>query len=172
MSCTVGRVGARLRGRRYVDSVEGAEGAEGAEFEPLVGGCMCGGVRFRVDEPLLGALYCHCKRCQRRGGTAFSMTALTAQGSFAVTDGQDLLRSYHPDGGYVKSFCSNCGSHTHTTNPDDDSIVAVRMGCLDGDPGIRPMVHQFTAYAMPYEPIPDDGLPRYPERLGEGEPEP
>jgi hypothetical protein len=140
-------------------------------FEPLVGGCMCGGVRFRVDEPLLGALYCHCKRCQRRSGSAFSMTALTAQGSFSVTAGAELLREYHPDGGYVKSFCTNCGSHTHTTNPDDDSIVAIRLGCLDGDPGIRPRVHQFTAYAMPYEPLPDDGLPRFPERLGEGEPE-
>jgi hypothetical protein len=161
-------MGTRLRPRRYVEWVEGAEGAG---FEPLVGGCMCGGVRFRVDEPLLGALYCHCKRCQRRSGTAFAMTALTAQGSFAVTDGTDLLRDYHPDGGYVKSFCSTCGSHTHTTNPDDATIVAVRLGCFDEDPGMRPMVHQFTAYAMPYEPIPDDGLPRFRERLGEGEPE-
>jgi hypothetical protein len=140
-------------------------------FEPIVGGCMCGAVRFRVDEPLLGALYCHCKRCQRRSGSAFSMTALTAQGSFAVTEGAELLQAYRPEDGYHKHFCSNCGSHTHTVNPDDDSIVAVRMGCLDDDPGITPGVHQFTAYAMTYEPIPDDGLPRFPERLGEGEPE-
>jgi hypothetical protein len=133
---------------------------------------MCGGVRFCVDQPLLGALYCHCRRCQRRSGSAFSMTALTAQRSFSLTEGAELLRGYHPDGGWVKSFCTTCGSHTHTTNPDDDSIVAVRLGAVDGDPGIRPMVHQFTAYAMPYEPIPADGLPRFPERFGEGEPEP
>ena len=164
MSCTVGKAGAKLRPRRYVHRVEGG-------FEPLVGGCMCGGVRWRVDEPLLGALYCHCKRCQRRSGSAFSMTALTAQGSFTVTDGADLLKRYHPDGGWVKSFCANCGSHTHTTSPDDDSIVAIRLGGLDGDPGLRLGAHQYTAYAMPYEPIPDDGLPRFPERLGEGEPE-
>jgi hypothetical protein len=41
----------------------------------------------------------------------------------------------------------------------------VRMGALDQDPGIRPSVHQFTDYAAPWEPIPDDGLPRFPERM-------
>ena len=68
---------------------------------------MCGGVRFRVDEPLLGALYCHCKRCQRRSGSAFSMTALSAQGSFTITEGADRVRRYHAEGGWVKSFCVN-----------------------------------------------------------------
>jgi hypothetical protein len=44
---------------------------------PLKGGCMCEAIRFEISEPLPGALYCHCKRCQRRTGTAFSLTALT-----------------------------------------------------------------------------------------------
>jgi hypothetical protein len=37
------------------------------------------------------------------------------------------------------------------------------MGTFDEDPGIRPSVRQFVAYAAPWEPIPDDGLPRYDE---------
>ena len=36
-------------------------------------------------------------------------------------------------------------------------------GAFDGDPGIRPSVRQFVAYAAPWEAIPDDGLPRHPE---------
>jgi hypothetical protein len=39
----------------------------------------------------------------------------------------------------------------------------VRLGTFDGDPGVRPAWHQFVAYAAPWEPIPDDGLPRYSE---------
>ena len=94
------------------------------------------------------------------------MVALTEPGSFAVTGGEDVLRTYAPDDGWIKSFCSVCGSHTHTTNPENASLVAVRLGCLDqDDPGIRPAAHQFTNYAMPIEPIPDDGLPRFPERI-------
>jgi hypothetical protein len=53
-----------------------------------------------------------------------------------------------------------------TVNPENRELVAIRMGALDGDPGIRPSAHQFTRYAATWEPIPDDGLPRFPERLG------
>jgi hypothetical protein len=135
---------------------------------PITGGCMCGGVRFELSEPLLGALYCHCKRCQRRTGTAFSVSALTVPGSLTITQGEELIRSWAPPDGWVKSFCGECGSQVYTTNPDNPELVSVRMGAIDGDPQIRPSAHQFTAYAAAWEPIPDDGLPRFPERLPSG----
>jgi hypothetical protein len=49
-------------------------------------------------------------------------------------------------------------------DPEDHDTVSIRIGAFDGDPGIRPGHHQFVAYAAPWEPIPDDGLPRYQER--------
>jgi len=136
---------------------------------PLSGGCLCGGVRFEVSEPLLGALYCHCTRCQRRTGTGFSISALTAAGSFRLLTGEDLVRSWDPgDGGWVKAFCSRCGSQLFAANPENPELVAVRMGTIDGDPGVRPNAHQFTDYAPAWSPIPDDGLPRFPERITPG----
>jgi len=47
---------------------------------PLTGGCACGAVRFEVSEPLLGAVYCHCTRCQRRTGSAAALSARAHQG--------------------------------------------------------------------------------------------
>jgi hypothetical protein len=135
---------------------------------PLSGGCMCGRVQYEVGEPLLGALYCHCKRCQRRSGTAFSITALTVPGSFRITRGDAMVRSWSPPDGWVKWFCIQCGSHLYTTHPDNPELLSVRMGSLDEDPGIRPSAHQFVTYAPPWEPHFDDGLPRFPERLPAG----
>jgi hypothetical protein len=135
---------------------------------PLTGGCVCARVRFEVSEPLLAALYCHCKRCQRRTGSAFSVSAVTAPGSFRVVAGEDAVRSWDPGDGWIKSFCSDCGGHLYTTSPDDPGLVSVRMGALDGDPGVRPAAHQFTAYAASWEPIPHDGLPRFEERIPAG----
>ena len=37
------------------------------------------------------------------------------------------------------------------------------MSAFDSDPGVRPSYRQFVAYAASWEPIPDDGLPRYDE---------
>jgi hypothetical protein len=51
------------------------------------------------------------------------------------------------------------------SDPESGDIRGVRLGAIDGDPGIRPQAHQFVAYAAPWEPIPDDGLPRYEERM-------
>ena len=41
--------------------------------------------------------------------------------------------------------------------------VAIRLGSLDGEPGIRPQFHTFVASRAPWDEIPDDGLPRYDE---------
>src|SRR5437764_2213528 len=105
----------------------------------LTGGCMCGAVTFAVSRPLLGAAYCHCKRCQRRTGTAFSVTALTEPGSFTITAGRDSVSDWDPGGGgWIKAFCRTCGSQVYTSNPENSELVAIRVGALDDDPGIRP----------------------------------
>ena len=127
---------------------------------------MCGTVRFEVSAPLLGAVYCHCKRCQRRTGSAFSASGLTRAGSFALTHGSEAVRTYRPgDGGWNKSYCAECGSHVFTRHPENEELLGVRLGTLDQDPGVRPRAHQFVDYAAPWAPIPDDGLPRFPERM-------
>jgi hypothetical protein len=131
----------------------------------LTGACLCGEVRFEISEPLVSAQYCHCTRCQRRTGTAASAGGITAEGSLSITNGEDLIRKYDPgDGGWLKSFCSNCGGHLWSEDPNGSPRYGVRLGAIDGDPGIRPSLRQFVADAAPWEPIPDDGLPRYPER--------
>jgi hypothetical protein len=130
---------------------------------PLTGGCACGGVRFEVSEPLVGAVYCHCNRCQRRTGTAFSIAGAAAPGSFRLVQGEDLVSAWDPgDGGSHKLFCTHCGGHFAARNGD---TVIVRFGALDEDPGIRPAAHQFVDSAAPWDVLPDDGLPRYPERV-------
>jgi hypothetical protein len=131
---------------------------------PLTGRCLCGGVRFEVTEPLVSAGYCHCTRCQRRTGTAAAVSARIVPGSLRVVSGEELLRAYEPDDGFAKVFCSSCGSALWARSPDDPDVIAVRMGAFDSDPGIRPGYRQFVAYAASWEPIPDDGLPRFPER--------
>jgi hypothetical protein len=129
----------------------------------LTGGCMCGAVRFEVTAPLAGAAYCHCKRCQRRTGTAFSVSGLTQPGSFTVTEGPEHIGTYRPGGdGWNKSFCRECGSQLFTANPADDTLIAVRLGALDDDPGVRPGVHQFVDYAPAGRRCPTTGSPASP----------
>jgi hypothetical protein len=130
----------------------------------MTGGCGCGAVRWEISEPALDAIYCHCKRCQRRTGTAASVNTPIVPGSFRITEGAEHLSAWAPEGGFEKHFCSRCGSALFSRDPDDPDVVTPRLGSYDGDPGVRPSRRQFTDYAASWEPIPDDGLPRHPER--------
>jgi hypothetical protein len=133
----------------------------------LSGGCLCGAVRFALTAPAPEAGYCHCTRCQRRTGTASSAQARIDGRTLRLEAGARSLGVWrHPDGGFEKCFCRECGSHLFSRNPADPAQMSVRMGAFDGDPGVRPRFRAFVAYAAPWEPIPDDGL----ERFSEGKP--
>jgi len=126
----------------------------------LTGGCLCGGVRFRVTEGPLGARYCHCKHCQRRTGTAFSLSAGVPASGFEILQGAELIRSFQPPGGSPKAFCERCGGHLYAGDPADGA-VHVRFGAFDTDPGVRADLHQYVDSKAAWDVLPDDGLPRY-----------
>jgi len=79
-----------------------------------------------------------------------------------VTEGAELLRAWRPGDGIERVFCGTCGSPLWSAREIDHDVLVLRLGVLDGDPGIRPMWRQFVDSAASWEPIPDDGLPRYP----------
>ena len=131
---------------------------------PLTGHCLCGAVAYEISEPLENAGYCHCTRCQRRTGTAASAQARIPRGALTITSGEDAIRAYDPGGGgFEKLFCSLCGSALFSRNPQDRGMMSVRLGGLDSDPGVTMEWRQFLNYSAPWEAVPDDGVPRYPE---------
>jgi hypothetical protein len=128
------------------------------------GSCGCGAIRFELAEPAKLAGYCHCTRCQKRTGGASS--AQTRIDGIAVTilAGEELMSVWrHADGGAEKCFCSICGSHLFSRDPEAHRVLSVRMSAFDGDPGVRPSFRQYVDYGAVWEPIPDDGLERHSE---------
>ena len=126
----------------------------------VTGSCACGAVRFEVTKPFETAGYCHCRRCQRRSGVPWSLNAMVAPDALRVVAGADAVRTWRPEGGFPKSFCAHCGGHLWSGDADTP-MVGIRLGAVDGDPGIRPQWHQWLESAPDWEAIPDDGLPRF-----------
>ena len=61
-----------------------------------------------------------------------------------------------------KVFCTACGSSLFGGTWPDGDEVSIRLGSLDGDPGLAPQYRSFTGNAASWDPLPDDGLPRFP----------
>jgi hypothetical protein len=120
-------------------------------------------VRFALSQPPTDAGYCHCTRCQRRTGGGASAQARIDGATFRLLAGEDLVGGWRPpDTAFEKCFCRECGAHLFSRNADG-SRMSIRLAAFDTDPGVRPAWRAFTDYAAPWEPIPQDGLPRYPE---------
>ena len=71
---------------------------------------------------------------------------------------------YEPPDGFAKAVL--LGLRLGALEPRPRAItrsISIRLGAFDTDPGVRPTYRQFVAYAAPWEPLPDDGLTRFPE---------
>ena len=129
----------------------------------LTGGCGCGAVRFEVRRAVrLGELLPLHALPAAHGHGRVGQRPHRA-GLLRVVSGEEHLRSWAPEGGAEKVFCGLCGSAVFSRVAGDPPAIGVRLGAIDGDPGIAPQWHQYVAYAASWEEIPDDGLPRYPE---------
>ena len=66
----------------------------------------------------------------------------------------------------VKAFCSVCGSSLFGGTWPDGPEVSIRLGALDGDPGIRPQYHSYVDSMAVWDRLPDDDLQRFPGAPG------
>jgi hypothetical protein len=129
----------------------------------LTGKCLCGGVRFEISGPVRAAVYCHCSPWRRASGSAFAANAGVAKSDFRFVAGEELLRSFESSPKKLRWFCSRCGSPIYSVIPAAPDVVRIRLGTLDGDPGIRPGFHIFVGSKAPWHEI-TDRLPRFDER--------
>ncbi len=128
------------------------------------GGCLCGGVRFRVTAKPLLASYCHCTMCQKYTCGPFWVFATVPFEGFAFTEGKPA--AYESSPGILRLFCGACGSPLVARVAEDPILIAVGLGCLDDPNLIKPELHTFTSSPVSWCEI-DDGLPRHAEKAPE-----
>jgi hypothetical protein len=137
----------------------------------LDGGCLCGGVRFRISGKLGPAGYCHCKQCQRASGSAFAANAPARSAYFQLLSGDDLVSEYESSPGKFRAFCRRCGSPLYSRRDSEPELRRIRLGTLDADPERRPLVHVWVGSKAPWYAI-GDSLPQYVAGLPVAVPEP
>jgi hypothetical protein len=128
---------------------------------PYRGSCLCGEIRFEVDEFTPRTGHCHCSMCRKFHGAAYATLAEALSDHFRWICGEDLLKGYTAVNGTTRSFCSNCGSSLTFSSPNvDPELVEIALGCFDDEVPIRPDAHIFVASGAHWA-TPDDDLPQY-----------
>jgi len=98
--------------------------------------------------------HCHCSMCRKLHGASFATYVAAPAASFRWTRGDTPITSFESSPGTLRAFCARCGSVT--PGPPDGERQFVPAGCLEGDPGVRPVAHIFAASRAPWTEIRDD----------------
>ena len=100
----------------------------------LDGGCLCGAVRFHVNQPPIRTFVCHCTFCQRMTGSAFYVNSVFPVDAVEFNAG-DVRKYEHTSDGSGKKvyveFCPVCGTTIGLTFERWPDFRAVSRGCYD-----------------------------------------
>lgn len=107
----------------------------------ITGQCLCGEIRYQIENPPAVTGVCHCKNCQRQAGSAFSTLAGVPKTEFTLTAGKPRLYedSATTSGNTVQRFfCGTCGSPIYSAVPGQPDVVYLKTGTLDDTSTFKP----------------------------------
>ena len=126
----------------------------------LKGSCLCGAVRYEVEDAFRYALNCHCSRCRRATGAAFKPFGGIEASHLRIVSGTQHLHRHGEAAGH-DAHCVHCGSLLYSVVANG-SMVHVTYGTLADAPTLRPTAHIFVGSKAAWFII-TDTLPQFPE---------
>ncbi len=132
-----------------------------ADETALEGGCTCGAVHYRMTGKPIFVHCCHCRECQRGGGSAFALNAMIEADRVALLQGQpEVVTVPTPSGrGQKISRCPECKVALWSNYAGaGDKVHFVRVGTLDEPDRLPPDIHIYTASKQPWVKIPEGAV--------------
>jgi hypothetical protein len=125
---------------------------------PLLGGCLCGRIRYRVLHVPIDAGYCHCRLCQHSAGAPVQAWATVARGSFEYSQGKP---AHFASGAHSRrEFCRHFGTQLLFCSEAEPTTLDFTLASLDHPDRIAPAYHIWTGSKIRWLHINDD-LPQY-----------
>ncbi len=117
----------------------------------IVGGCLCGKVRYSASGDPVFVGVCHCRDCQKFTGSAFAVVIGVRKPAFSL---QGKVTTYSKTGDTGKSierqFCPECGSSIADEADALPGIVMISTGTLDDPSWVKPAMQIYCDSAQPW----------------------
>ncbi|MBP1150599.1 MULTISPECIES: GFA family protein [Methylocaldum] len=122
----------------------------------ITGGCLCGTIRYEMDNPLQFARNCHCAMCRKSTGAAFATWGYVEVQNFRWVQGEEFLGHYPSSPEITRTFCEVCGSTLQfLAMRASAAAFGLALGTVDSDPGCKPMRHVMVGSKAPWFDITD-----------------
>lgn len=117
----------------------------------VTGGCLCGGVRWRVSGELRGVINCFCGQCRKTSGHHVAATRAALADFHLDSDG--TLAWYHSSARARRGFCRQCGGNLFWQNADL-ATISIMAGSIDDPTGLETIDNIYVEDASDYQIIP------------------
>ncbi len=97
----------------------------------LRGSCLCGGVAYRADGPVIDASHCYCTMCQKQHGAGAGSYANVDATGFVIERGADLMTEYASSAHGRRGFCQRCGSTLFWRSAEEPDRISVTLGTIE-----------------------------------------
>ena len=123
----------------------------------IVGGCLCGSVRYMSEaDPLMMAV-CHCKNCQKQAATAFSVLVALPKGSLKIEGDMTAYNDMGTSGkAVIRKFCGKCGSPILSEVEAAPNMDFLKAGTLDDTSWLKPQAQFWCDSAQPWQKLDAD----------------
>jgi hypothetical protein len=128
--------------------------------DDLKGRCLCRGIEFSIQQPIITCSHCHCESCRRSHSWAFVTWSSFRKDQLSLSKGVELIRRFESSPGVFRSFCSVCGSHLLYESESEGDIIYAPTACFDSLIAVEPSRHVSVEEKVPWLSI-GDGLPQY-----------
>ena len=123
----------------------------------LVGGCLCGKIRYSTDADPIFTAVCHCKNCQKQAGTSFSVIVAVPAPTLSVTGPLKTFNDTGDSGKPVhRRFCPDCGSPITTDVEAMPNLTFIKAGTLDDTSWLKPTMEIYCSSAQSWAPKSSD----------------
>ena len=99
----------------------------------MLGGCLCGAIRYEVLESPTTVANCHCSMCRKHSGAAYLTYIAIVRGGFSLIKGE--LAIFRSSDQAIRCHCGTCGSPVTFEFDADPDVVWITAGSLD-DPNL------------------------------------
>jgi len=124
------------------------------------GSCLCGLVKYEVEDELEFVVNCHCQYCRLAHGAEFVPVAMLSAEKLRVIQGQEYLSKYEVETvAAFRCFCSKCGTRIFNHSPRVNFISLV-TATLSQPSRVQPLAN-VNMESRNIQYIQENGLPNY-----------
>jgi hypothetical protein len=127
----------------------------------MVGGCLCGAIRYEISGAPLFVSQCCCKDCQKATGTGHTTIIGIHRSQLAMTGTPATFTNAGDTGGKVtRHFCGVCAGRLYTSGDLPGEVVIVQAGSLDDPNQVRPNEVIYAKDAVAWDFF-DPSIPKF-----------